>query len=90
MSNKSINQTGKEKTEQEAIRERLLFAMVLLNVQPDSEALKSDMAKAWDALKETPIGAVFIKPPKELKMTSKEWEQIRQKPVNQIFKHPNF
>lgn len=90
MSNKSINQTGKEKTEQEAIRERLLFAMVLLNVQPDSEALKSDMAKAWDALKETPIGTVFIKPPKELKMTSKEWEQIRQKPVKQIFKHPNF
>lgn len=90
MGNKSINQTGKERTEQEAIRQRLLFAMVLLNVQPDSEELKNDMDKAWDALKETPIGAVFIQPPKELKVTSKEWEQIRQKPVKQIFKHPNF
>lgn len=90
MSNKSIIQTGKERNEREAVRKRLLFALALLNVQPDNEAVKNDMAKAWDELKETPIGAVFKQPPQQLNVTSKEWEQLKQKPVNQIFKHPNF
>lgn len=70
--------------------ERFLFALAILGETDFDKPLQKAVLKAWDKYQYTKIGTVLKAPSEKWRLTEKAWEMIRELPVCQVFKRPEF